>query len=404
MRRRTALQALAALLVRCSRITGGDAWRLATSASAILRTPPREFLIWPFGRTDTDYGASFFTERSAREVMGRYRKRGNRLSFDIEHTSAADYRDHADTWIGGGYFDLDLRADGLWAVNCDWSAEAARQIREGERLYFSPDFWQDKKTSEVLVLNHIALCTDPATHNARMLASASNRRKATAMNDKDLLLLGLLLMAARAALEVEDEAGKAAAQKAAADIEAALGENAQKALDLASAATTEGEQEQEQLAEEDEENMSEEEKKASKRAAAKAAAKAAAASGSSGTSGQSDAVKQLCGQLIEDNSGPGRKLHTAKMVAHANTLNDTGLVAYLASLPTPLRAPFPRERTTGGGASGGGGGASGGGAAPTISPEVQAVTRYLRADPAKVEATLRAQRAKRKEAAGDVDG
>lgn len=153
------------------------------------RKAPSEFRIWAAGENMTDFGPTLFTERSARDVMAEYERRGNKLSIDYEHLSVPERRKTDEPWRGGGYFDLEVRRTGagpeLWAVRLEWSDEARRQIEQGERRYFSPDYYQDEKTNEVVRLDKIALCTDPATHRLKLLAARGGGKKRTAVEEDD---------------------------------------------------------------------------------------------------------------------------------------------------------------------------------------------------------------------------
>lgn len=153
------------------------------------RKAPTEFRIWQAGENMTDFGPSLFTERSARDVMAEYERRGNKLSFDFEHLSVPENRKTDEPWIGAGYFEIEVRKSAagpeLWATRIEWSQEAQRQIEHGERRYFSPDYFQDEKTNEIVRLNKIALCTDPATHRLNLLASVRGGKKRTAVDEDE---------------------------------------------------------------------------------------------------------------------------------------------------------------------------------------------------------------------------
>lgn len=157
------------------------------------RKAPSEFRIWRAGDNTTDFGPSLFTERSALEVMAEYGRRGNKLSFDYEHLSVPENRKTDEPPLGGGYFEIEVRKSAagpeLWATSIEWSDEARRQIEQGERRYFSPDFYQDEKTNEIVRLNKIALCIDPATHRLNLLATRSGKKRTTLDKAKLMALL-----------------------------------------------------------------------------------------------------------------------------------------------------------------------------------------------------------------------
>lgn len=142
------------------------------------REPPAEIQLWRAGDNPTDYGVHRWTERSAREVMARYAERGNPILIDVEHNGAVVGGAPAAT---GGYAALQLRNGEPW-LSFSWSAYGAEQVATGQRRFLSPEYDIDPDTNEIVALYRVSLVADPATHNARVLASA----KETASMDPTL--------------------------------------------------------------------------------------------------------------------------------------------------------------------------------------------------------------------------
>src|SRR5438045_1261295 len=136
---------------------------------------PMEFLIWPFGEIETTKGTFLFDQKAASAVMASFRDQGNRLTFDYEH-AATDSHARAGDGKAAGSCLLELRSDGLWAVDCRWTSAAAQQIREREWLYFSPTFEIESKTGRILNVINVALTNVPATKRLRPLVAASQER------------------------------------------------------------------------------------------------------------------------------------------------------------------------------------------------------------------------------------
>jgi len=137
--------------------------------------PPSEFRIWAFGEIETTKGTFLFDEDAATSVMESFRDYGNRLTFDYEH-AATDSSARAGDGKAAGSFLLELRADGLWAVDCRWTTAAAQGIRDREWLYFSPTFEIESKTGRILNVINIALTNVPATKRMRPLVAAHQER------------------------------------------------------------------------------------------------------------------------------------------------------------------------------------------------------------------------------------
>lgn len=138
--------------------------------------PPKEFRLWPFGQIPTLKGTFTFDQAAAEKVMAAFKDYGNELSFDYEHQAIFG----PPPAPAAGWFTLDLRDDGLWAVNVRWTERAAAFLRSKEYRYFSPAFNADgdKRITELV---NVALTNIPATkHMDPLVASraAVDRRRA----------------------------------------------------------------------------------------------------------------------------------------------------------------------------------------------------------------------------------
>jgi phage I-like protein len=161
---------------------------LATARGA----PVSEFLLIPFGDVVVERpvaGESFvFTRGHAEAAQRWFDGMGRKLAIDYEHQSfdrcntRSDGLRPAAGWIGG----LEIRDDGLWAVNESWTERAAELLRSGEYRYFSPViFWTDEDHSDLAALGPVALTNDPAMRGVRPLA-ASRQPEAPDEDDEQL--------------------------------------------------------------------------------------------------------------------------------------------------------------------------------------------------------------------------
>lgn len=138
--------------------------------------PPSEFRIFAFGPVKTVKGDFVFDEEAARLVIEAAARWGNRFSIDYEHQAV----------IGSGpapaaaWFDLELRDDGLWAVNVEWTDRAAEFLRQREYRYFSPAFDFDPKTRRITELVNVALTNLPATREMQPLVAKRSADRRTA--------------------------------------------------------------------------------------------------------------------------------------------------------------------------------------------------------------------------------
>lgn len=130
--------------------------------------PPREFRIFPFGRVETTKGVFLFDQEAARRVMQAWRDYGNRLSVDYEHQALEPVTNGPVP--AAGWFELELREDGLWAVNVEWTPRAMELLRNREYRYFSPAFYVDEEGRIVELIN-LALTNLPATKRMEPLVA-----------------------------------------------------------------------------------------------------------------------------------------------------------------------------------------------------------------------------------------
>lgn len=156
----------------------------ARASADQARVAPSRFLLWAPGELIGDFGRNVWDADAARMVMEAYKARGNRIPIDIEHNTNPkanpDY-DPANPPEGGGYVDLvcEWKDDGpyLWLDPIEWSDLGRREVETGSRRYFSPDWDYDTTTGRPVQLNVISLVQRPGTYNARLIASASPRRR-----------------------------------------------------------------------------------------------------------------------------------------------------------------------------------------------------------------------------------
>ena len=156
-----------------------------TALAQTQARPVNEFLLIPFGEVRVERpvaGGSFVFTRAHAEAASRwFAQMGRKLAIDYEHQSFDRLNTRQDGlrpaagWIGG----LEVRDDGLWAVDVTWTERATELLRNSEYRYFSPViYWTDEDHSDIAALGPVALTNDPAMHGVSPLAAA--RERATA--------------------------------------------------------------------------------------------------------------------------------------------------------------------------------------------------------------------------------
>ncbi len=130
--------------------------------------PPKAFRIFPFGEIETTKGRFLFDEEAARRVIEAWKDYGNRLPIDYEHQTFDPVTNGPVP--AAGWFDLEVRPDGLWAVNVEWTPRAEELLKNREYRYFSPTFRTDD-AGRIVELINVALVNLPATKHMEPLVA-----------------------------------------------------------------------------------------------------------------------------------------------------------------------------------------------------------------------------------------
>lgn len=145
-----------------------------------LTGAPASFRLLPLGRFKAADGSGrpldvkdgwLLDSNGARRLAALSVGRASRRVIDFEHQTlrAADNGQPAPA--AGWFSRLEARADGLWAVDVEWTAQAARMIADKQYRYISPVFPYDKRTGAVLGIAHAALTNDPGLDGLTDLAA-----------------------------------------------------------------------------------------------------------------------------------------------------------------------------------------------------------------------------------------
>lgn len=151
--------------------------------------PPTEFLIFPFGTIETVHGDYLFDQAAAEAVLAEAAEWGNQLSIDWNHQQPRALEGVTPTGEApaAGWFDLELREDGLWAVSVEWTPDAAEALSKREYRYFSPWLHYELATGRIQRLNNLALTNLPATQDMEpIVATLGGRSLRLAISWRDL--------------------------------------------------------------------------------------------------------------------------------------------------------------------------------------------------------------------------
>jgi phage I-like protein len=147
---------------------------LFASMNLHSREPPTEFLLLPYGETQfrwldgTEHSVTV-TPEMAKAVIQRALEHKPKLPIDYNHASM-DTQD-AEQAKAAGWFLLDLREDGLWMSDIEWTPQAQAYIRNKEYNYFSP-VWTGDDENDIIDLPNVALTNSPAMLNSKPLMAS----------------------------------------------------------------------------------------------------------------------------------------------------------------------------------------------------------------------------------------
>lgn len=122
--------------------------------------PPSEFLLIPFGMTETTEGPYNLDEAAAKEVIATFKRRSLKLFFDYNHLSLSPKT--PEDGIAAGWFDIEMRTDGIWIIGIKWTEKAYEYLKSREYAYFSPVLKLNKNRYVTRLIN-VALTNLPAT-------------------------------------------------------------------------------------------------------------------------------------------------------------------------------------------------------------------------------------------------
>jgi phage I-like protein len=168
---------------------------LFASMNLHSREPPKEFLLLPYGETQfrwldgTEHSVTV-TPDMAKAVIQRALEHKPKLPIDYNHASMVDPSvADPDRAKAAGWFALDLREDGLWMSDIEWTPQAESYIRNKEYNYFSP-VWTGDESTDIIDLPNVALTNSPATLNSKpLMASLLAMQNQNEKGDDNMKLL-----------------------------------------------------------------------------------------------------------------------------------------------------------------------------------------------------------------------
>lgn len=147
---------------------------------------PREFRLLPYGRFKAADGSGrpagipegwLLDQAGAVAIASAFNARNDARVIDYEHQTLHAEQNGKPAPAAGWIGSLAARDDGLYAVDVEWTAQAAEMIAARQYRYISPVFPYDKRSGRVLAVAHAALTNfaglDGLTDLAAMSALAA---------------------------------------------------------------------------------------------------------------------------------------------------------------------------------------------------------------------------------------
>ena len=135
---------------------------------------PREVRLFRRGENPSTKGTFLFDETAAKSVMSAYERMGRKwVSIDYDHGSLQKNPvDPSKSARSAGKAPLELRDDGLWATNIQWTPAAKAAIEAGEWPSVSPAFAHGDDRRPTWLMN-FGLTGNPALHGPAELIAAN---------------------------------------------------------------------------------------------------------------------------------------------------------------------------------------------------------------------------------------
>lgn len=155
---------------------------LAVELTAAGNAAPTEFRLLPLGRFRSSDGSGrpldvpagwLLDAAGAARLAAQSATLVSRRVVDYEHQTLRSAENGKPSPAAGWFGKLEARADGLYAVDVEWTAQAAAMISAGEYRYISPVFPYDRRTGAVLGVAHAALVNNPGLDGLTDLAGAA---------------------------------------------------------------------------------------------------------------------------------------------------------------------------------------------------------------------------------------
>jgi len=147
------------------------------------KEPPSELCLLKWGLNPARPLPLFLTKESANDIIKKFQENGNTLPWDIDHSSV-DSTIPVSERDAIGCFNLQLRDDGIWAVDIQWTEQGDEKVRSGKFMYYSPSVQQiDIGIGHIVCeIKSAAITNYPRMKKLKPLLMSENQTPMTTMN------------------------------------------------------------------------------------------------------------------------------------------------------------------------------------------------------------------------------
>lgn len=132
--------------------------------------PPTEIRLFAMGENKTKKGSFYLDAAGGAQALEAFAASGlDALPFDAGHGMLAGAMAHPESHKALGWFVPEMRLDGLWAAEIDWTPATHAALTAKEYRFFSPAISFEEKTRRIVGLTNVALTNLPATLGQRPL-------------------------------------------------------------------------------------------------------------------------------------------------------------------------------------------------------------------------------------------
>lgn len=147
---------------------------------------PREIHVVPMGEwKDRDFAIG---EAECAEIVENFKRFGIRLVIDYEHQTLNTEQNGVPAPAAGWIGDLEVRENGVWGTQVEWTAEGQRRLEAKEYRYLSPVLVfddHDPHTGEAIgVTLHSAALTNTPYFRSDLVPVAARRAQSAEQTEK----------------------------------------------------------------------------------------------------------------------------------------------------------------------------------------------------------------------------